>query len=72
MEYRDTWDLKTIPEDVWASEHGRRNRAKQTHLPKPPKLKLCEGCRKVMLNATQRRKPCPGCGYVHPRMPAKP
>lgn len=28
MNYSPDWDLSTIPEDKWKSEHGRRNRAK--------------------------------------------
>jgi hypothetical protein len=39
-------------------EVGRRNRAKQTHLPNPPKLSECPKCHK-MLNARQRRMACP-------------
>jgi hypothetical protein len=29
MKYSTNWDLSSIPEDVWNSEHGRRNAAKR-------------------------------------------
>ena len=67
--YKPTWDLTTIPDEKWNSEHGRRQRAKAPAVTNV-KLKPCASCG-TMLNATQRRKPCPGCGYVHPRKAAK-
>lgn len=68
MQYRDTWDLSTIPDDLWASEHGRRQRAKA---PAATNIKLepCPGpkCR-AQLTATQRRLPaCPECGRKQQR-----
>lgn len=69
MEYRPTWDLTTIPDTQWNRENGRRNRAKApaaTNI----KLKPCLKCQRP-LTAVQRRKPCPGCGFTHPRTPAK-
>ncbi len=65
MKYSPDWDLATIPEPEWNSENGRRQRAKApaaTNI----KLKPCAKCGEP-LNATQRRKPCPNCGYTHPR-----
>ena len=58
--YRETWDLSTIPDDVWASEHGRRNRLKG---PRAPNLKLepCKHCLEP-LSARQRRRACIKCG----------
>lgn len=29
LHYSPAWDLSTIPVDVWASEHGKRNAAKR-------------------------------------------
>jgi len=59
--YTRDWELNTIPARKWASEHGRRIRARAT---KPPNIKLapCSQCGE-QLNATQRRKPCPKCGH---------
>lgn len=69
MEYRDSWDLSSIPEDVWASEHGRRQRAKAPRvtyanlLPCPNR-----DCRK-QLNTTERRLThCPHCGRKQKRV----
>lgn len=69
MEYRETWDLSTIPDDIWASEHGRRQRLKG---PRATYIKLspCPGpkCGKE-LTATQRRLPaCPYCGHKQRRV----
>lgn len=60
MEYRDTWDLSTIPDEVWRSENGRRSRALA---PRAPNIKLepCKHC-KAQLTARERRKPCKKCG----------
>lgn len=68
MKYTPHWDLTTIPDSEFRSEHGRRNRAKA---PKATnvKLKPCAKCG-TPLTATQRRKPCSKCGYVHPRKAA--
>lgn len=68
MEYRETWDLSSIPADVWASEHGRRQRAKGPRVTYA-KLEPClnRAC-KAQLNATQRRLPaCPECGRKQQR-----
>lgn len=65
MRYNTYWDLSSIPEPEWNREHGRRNRAKGPTATNV-KLKPCAECG-TQLNATQRRKPCPKCGYVHPR-----
>jgi hypothetical protein len=65
VKYSPQWDLSTIPEPEWKSENGRRQRAKApaaTYI----KLKPCAKCGES-LNVTQRRKPCPNCGYTHPR-----
>lgn len=58
--YARNWDLSTIPDDVWASEHGRRNRAKA---PDATNIKLqpCIHCTEL-LTARERRKACPHCG----------
>jgi hypothetical protein len=65
--YQPHWDLSAIPDAEFRSEHGRRNRAKAPRAPNV-KLKPCAKC-ETPLNASQRRKPCPKCGYVHPRKP---
>lgn len=68
--YQSHWDLTTIPDEQWASEHGRRQRAKAATY---QVIKPCNGTQSngkpcnTLLNATQRRKPCPSCGYTHPR-----
>lgn len=69
MQHRDTWDLSTIPDELWASEHGRRQRAKAPRytnavlLPCPNR-----NCRK-QLTATDRRLPaCPHCGQKQRRL----
>lgn len=69
MDYRDTWDLTTVPEPEWNREHGRRTRAKGPAVTNQ-KLKGCKQCG-TMLNSTERRKPCTNCGFVHPRKAAK-
>jgi Zn finger protein HypA/HybF involved in hydrogenase expression len=60
--YSEEWDLSTIPADAWASEHGRRNRAKA---PRAPNLKLkpCPNCSEP-LSARERDYGgiCPKCG----------
>lgn len=67
MEYRDTWDLSTIPADVFASEHGRRQRAKAPRVTYS-KLLPCPGCL-TRLTATQRRLPaCPECSRKQRRV----
>ena len=66
VKYSHDWDLSTIPDNELNSEQGRRRRAKG---PKSPNIKIqpcANGCG-TMLNATERRKRCSGCGYVHPR-----
>lgn len=65
MKYNHLWDLATIPSDLLNQEVGRRRRAAGpavTYEKKEP----CANC-KTPLNATQRRKACPECGYKHPR-----
>ena len=64
-EYKPSWDLSTIPDDVWASERGRRNRARQPQT-QAMKLKACKGCG-LALGAVERRRPCPNCGAVNTR-----
>jgi hypothetical protein len=59
MDYRQSWDLSTIPNDVWASENGRRTRPAQ---PRKPVLKPCKGCG-TELTAQERRKACKICGH---------
>lgn len=63
--YQPHWDLSTIPEPEWNSEHGRRNRAKGPAVTSQ-KFKPCSGCGNL-LNATQARKPCLYCGRWHSR-----
>lgn len=65
MKYKPSWELETIPEDKWASEHGRRQRAKGPKVTYA-KLKPCDGCGR-QLTATERRKPCPQCEHKHKR-----
>jgi hypothetical protein len=69
MDYKPSWDLTTVPDPELHKEVGRRRRAHGPAVTNE-KLKPCDHC-STPLNATQRRKPCPGCGYVHPRTPAK-
>ena len=59
MKYSDKWDLSTIPEAEFSSEHGRRMRAKG---PRVTNIKLvpCPGCGK-MRTARERQKRCE-CG----------
>jgi hypothetical protein len=61
--YQPHWDLSTIPDEAFASENGRRNRAKA---PRAPNLKLepCGQCGK-QLSARERRRACPKCGKVN-------
>jgi ribosomal protein S27AE len=68
--YKPTWDLTTIPDDEFKSEHGRRNRAKAPAATNVNLKQCANGCG-TWLNATERRKPCPKCGYVHPRTASK-
>lgn len=65
MKYSHLWDLSTIPSDLLNQEVGRRRRAAGPTATYQ-KLRPCDNC-KTPLNATQRRKPCPECGYKHPR-----
>jgi hypothetical protein len=64
--YQPHWDLSTTPDPEFRSEHGRRNRAKA---PAATNVKLGPGgrCGKL-LNATERRKPCPNCLFKHKRV----
>lgn len=59
MNYQAAWDLSTIPDEQFASEHGRRRRSKG---PRAPNLKLepCKHCGEP-LSARQRRLPCVKC-----------
>lgn len=67
MEYRDTWELHTIPDEIWASEHGRRQRAKAPRVTNV-NLKPCAKCR-APLTATERRfTHCPKCGVKQKRL----
>lgn len=69
MEYRDTWELSSIPDDIWASEHGRRQRAKAPRVTNV-NLKPCVNpkCR-AQLTATERRfTHCPKCGVKQRRL----
>lgn len=56
----DTWDLSTIPDEVWASEQGKRSRAKA---PRATNVKLepCKYCGES-LTARERRRACKTCG----------
>ena len=63
--YQPHWDLSTIPDPEWNSENGRRNRARGPAATNV-NIQPCSQCGRP-LNATQRRKPCPACGHVHPR-----
>lgn len=69
MDYKPTWDLSTIPAAEWNSENGRRQRAKGPPVTRE-NIQPCVSCGRN-LNATQRRKPCPECSYVHPRSVSK-
>ena len=64
--YQTHWDLSTVPVDKWASENGRRQRAKapaRTYV----KLAPCKGC-KYLLTAVERRLPrCPYCDIKQKR-----
>jgi hypothetical protein len=64
MKYSPGWDLSTIPDDAWASEHGRRNRAKGPQATNE-KIEFCNVCGLAM-NARERRKPCRNCGTKWP------
>jgi len=48
MKYHKNWDLTTIPDDAWMSEHGRRMvaRRKEHKGGRPAKLTPCEWCGK--------------------------
>lgn len=58
--YHQGWDLSTIPANVWASEQGKRSRAKA---PRATNVKLepCKHCGEP-LNARERRRSCKHCG----------
>lgn len=59
--YSPKWDLSTIPEPEWQSEHGRRRRLKGPQVTNA-NLKPCSRCSQP-LTASQRRKACPTCGW---------
>ena len=63
MDYREDWDLSTIPLEVWRSENGRRIK-----LPAPRARVLlpCVQCG-TLLSAVERRQPCPHCTARQPR-----
>lgn len=65
MDWKPSWNLTSIPGPELYKEVGRRRRAGAPAVTNE-KLKPCAHCSKP-LNATQRRKPCPDCGYTHPR-----
>jgi len=55
MIYSNSWDLQTIPDDVFFSEANRR-RAERPH--GLTKLQPCKKCGQA-LSARRRRLPCP-------------
>ncbi len=59
--YTPDWDLKTIPDDKFASERGRRNRARQGTRSLRIILEPCIHCAEP-LGVRQRRGACPMCG----------
>ena len=65
MRYSPSWDLATIPVDIWNSESGRRRRScapAATNV----KLKPCAYCG-IPLTARQRRMRCIACGERQPK-----
>ena len=60
MSYVPSWDLSTIPDEVWASEQGRRSRAKAPRVTNV-KLEPCKHCGEP-LTARERRRACKTCG----------
>lgn len=64
-QYTSNWDLSTIPEPAWNSEHGRRQRLKG---PRATRVNLqpCPGCGKSLMTI-ERRAGCPRCGTKEPR-----
>lgn len=52
MNYKPTWDLSTIPDNIWASELGRRCVARRVRpsggarpgAGRPKKLAVCQAC----------------------------
>jgi hypothetical protein len=57
MDWTPDWNLSSIPENLWKSEHGRRQVAKRKRHGRV-KLAACPHCGK-MVNARVRRYPCP-------------
>lgn len=53
MIYRPTWELDTIPDAAWASEHGRRNSSRVVN-----RSGGRNGGRKAIPTA------CPKCGVI--------
>lgn len=64
MNYRETWDLSTIPDKEFRSEIGRRTSVlRGIAFPRGTnvKLKPCKHCGEL-LTARERRKVCKHCG----------
>jgi len=61
LSYSSSWDLSTIPEDIWASEHGRRNAAKRSTFGRPKSDAPRCPCAAMTLKRAQAR----GKSYEH-------
>jgi hypothetical protein len=46
MEYRDSWDLSTIPDELLTAERNRRVSAQRKEPPTPKILRPCPKCGK--------------------------
>lgn len=62
--YHPSWELETIPDDKWASEHGRRQRLKGPSITYVV-LKPCGKCGLELTATEYRRKLCVHCGEKH-------
>lgn len=61
MDYRETWNLSSIPEEKFVQERNRRVAAKRKKPPRAKVLKPCPKCGKEF-GVRDMRKHIPGCG----------
>jgi hypothetical protein len=58
ISYRETWDLSTIPTEVFNAEIGRRRKGDDKSGGRPPILRRCPDCKQELTGRQFARHRC--------------